>query len=229
MARTLARKTVRRTSARKTIPKTVAKAAPALAPRETPCDSRWRAVRMSSLRGASSRCTGLTVDPQQQTQWCWAAVSNSVSHFYDPNSSWTQCAVVNAELGQNTCCTTGNSAACNQPWFLDLALTRVGCLQSMSVGTLSFATVRSLMNADTPPCARQGWAGGGGHFMAIVCCFQVGGLLGATGGAGPAGGSTALQLKISDPWYGDSIVDYATFVSGYQGAGTWTHSYLTQP
>jgi hypothetical protein len=229
MDRTHARKTVRRTSARKSVPKTVVKrpATPAL--RGTPCDSRWRAVRMSSLRGATSRCTGLTIDAQQQTQWCWAAVSSCVSQFYDPNSSWTQCAVVDAELGQNTCCTTGNTAACNQPWFLDRALTRVGCLQSMSGGALSFATVRSLMNADTPPCARQGWAGGGGHFMAIVCCFQVGGLLGATGGVGSAGGPAAQQLKISDPWYGDSIVDYATFVSGYQGTGTWTHSYLTQP
>ena len=42
-------------------------------------------------------------------------------------------------------------------------------------------------------------------------------------------GNAARRLKISDPWYGDSIVDYSTFVSGYQGSGTWTHSYRTQP
>ena len=35
---------------------------------------------------------------QQQTQWCWAAVSVSVSHYYSPWSGWTQCAMVNAEL-----------------------------------------------------------------------------------------------------------------------------------
>jgi len=60
-------------------------------------------------------------------------------------------------------------------------------------GTLSFSTVKSLINSARPPCARQGWSGGGGHFMAIVCYFQ--GLLGLIAGAG----STAKRLRISDP------------------------------
>ena len=117
----------------------------------------------------------------------------------------------------------GSSSACNQPWYLDKALTRVGCLLSWAGGTLSFATAKSLINSGRPPCARQGWSGGGGHFMAIVCHFE--GLLGLIVG----GGSTAKRLRISDPWYGDSVVDYDVFVSGYQGTGTWTHSYRTQP
>ena len=136
-----------------------------------------------------------------------------------------QCAIANAELSQAGCCTDGSTPACNQPWYLDLALTRVGCLQSMSAGTLPFATVQSLLNAGTPPCARQGWAGGGGHFVAIVCWFRF--QIGLMSGSSAAMASQRLQ--ISDPWYGDSIVDYSTFVSGYHGTGTWTHSYLTQP
>ena len=136
---------------------------------------RWRLIDIRKLIG-SRRCSGLTVEHQQQTQWCWAAVSNSVSHFYDAGSTWTQCAIVNAELGQTTCCTNGSSAACNQSWYLDRALTRVGCLLSWASGTLTFATVKSLINSTRPPCARQGWSGGGGHFMAIVCYFE--GLLG---------------------------------------------------
>jgi hypothetical protein len=183
---------------------------------------RWRLIDIRKLIG-SRRCSGLTVEHQQQTQWCWAAVSNSVSHFYDAGSTWTQCAIVNAELGQTACCTNGSSSACNQPWYLDRALTRVGCLLSWASGTLTFATVKSLINSTRPPCARQGWSGGGGHFMAIVCYFE--GLLGLLGGAG----STAKRLRISDPWYGDSVVDYDVFVSGYQGTGSWTHSYRTQP
>ena len=183
---------------------------------------RWRLIDIRKLIG-SRRCSGLTVEHQQQTQWCWAAVSNSVSHFYDAGSTWTQCAIVNAELGQTTCCTNGSSSACNQPWYLDRALTRVGCLLSWASGTLTFATVKSLINSTRPPCARQGWSGGGGHVMAIVCYFE--GLLGLLAGAG----STAKRLRISDPWYGDSVVDYDVFVSGYQGTGSWTHSYRTQP
>ena len=183
---------------------------------------KWRIIDIIKLLG-SARCSGLTVEHQQQTQWCWAAVSNSVSHYYDPGSTWTQCTIVNAEMGQTGCCTNGATAACNQPWYLDKALTRVGCLLSMASGTLSFATVKSLINSARPPCARQGWSGGGGHFMAIACYFQ--GLLGLFAGAG----STAKRLRISDPWYGDSVLDYDVFVSGYQGSGTWTHSYRTQP
>jgi hypothetical protein len=182
----------------------------------------WRLIEIARLIG-SRRCSGLTVEHQQQTQWCWAAVSNSVSHFYNAASTWSQCTIVNAELAQTTCCTNGSSAACNQSWFLERALTRVGCLLSMASGTLTFATIKSLINSGRPPCARQGWSGGGGHFMAIVCYFE--GLLGLLGGAG----STAKRLRISDPWYGDSVVDYDVFVSGYQGTGSWTHSYRTQP
>ena len=183
---------------------------------------RWRIVDILKLLG-SARCSGLTVEHQQQTQWCWAAVSNSVSHFYDAGSTWSQCTIVNAELGESGCCTNGATAACNKSWYLDRALTRVGCLLSMASGTLSFATIKSLINTTRPPCARQGWSGGGGHFMAIVCYFE--GLLGLISGAG----STAKRLRISDPWYGDSVLDYNVFVSGYQGSGTWTHSYRTQP
>jgi len=183
---------------------------------------KWRIIDIINLLG-SARCSGLTVEHQQQTQWCWAAVSNSVSHYYDAGSTWTQCTIVNAELGQTGCCTNGATAACNKSWYLNNALTRVGCLLSMASGTLSFSMVKSLINSARPPCARQGWSGGGGHFMAIVCYFQ--GLLGLIAGAG----STAKRLRISDPWYGDSVLDYDVFVSGYQGSGTWTHSYRTQP
>ena len=35
---------------------------------------------------------------QQQTNWCWAAVSTSVALFFNPSSGWTQCAVANGEL-----------------------------------------------------------------------------------------------------------------------------------
>lgn len=181
----------------------------------------WRIIDIIKLLG-SARCSGLTVEGQQQTNWCWAAVSNSVSHFYDAASTWSQCTIVNAELGQTTCCTNGSSSACNKAWYLDKALTRVGRLQSMASGTITFATVKSLINGGRPPCARQGWSGGGGHFMAITCYFE--GLLGKWSG----GGTTAKRLRITDPWYGDSVVDYTVFVSGYQGSGTWTHTYRTQ-
>jgi len=203
----------RRTSAKRTAVRDVAL--------YVPYKRAWWVIDIIKLLG-SARCSGLAVEHQQQTNWCWAAVSNSVSHFYDAASTWTECSIVDAELGQSTCCTNGSSAACNQSWYLDKALTRVGRLQSWASGTLTFASVQSLINNGRPPCARQGWSGGGGHFMGITCYFE--GLLGKWSGAG----STAKRLRITAPWYGDSVVDYTVFVSGYQGTGSWTHSYHTQ-
>lgn len=223
MPRASSRKVVRGESARRSTRRKAVQARSRTTVPMIAYSPRWRRIATVRILKGIGRCVGLTVEHQQQTQWCWAAVSNSVSHFYNAGSTWSQCTIVNAELGRTNCCTNGSSSACNQSWYLDRALRRVGCLLSWASGTLSFATLRSLLGASRPPCARQGWSGGGGHFMAVVCVFE--GLVGALSGAG----STARRVKISDPWYGDSIVDYTTFVSGYQGSGSWTHSYRTQP
>lgn len=158
------------------------------------------------------RRLAFTMQPQQQTQWCWAAVSTSVSLFYDPSSTWTQCTVANAELGQTTCCQNGSSAACNVPWFLDRALQRTGNLNAFSSGVTSFADVRTETNAGRPLGVRIGWSGGGGHFVVIE---------GYKPGLGPQ------RVAIDDPWWGASDLTYAAFQSSYQGTGSWTHSYTT--
>ncbi len=150
---------------------------------------------------------------QQQTNWCWAAVSTSVALFYDPSSTWTQCAVANGEMGETTCCTSGGSAACNQTWYLDLALQRVGHFDNWSGGAMSFADVRSEIDVGRPLGVRVGWSGGGGHFLIID-----GYLADATQSVG-----------IEDPWYGPSDMGYAAFSTSYQTTGSWTHSYETQP
>lgn len=150
---------------------------------------------------------------QQQTQWCWAAVATSVAGFYDASTTWTQCSVVNAELGQTTCCTSGSSAACNKPWYLDLALTRVGHFDTWSAGAMSFADVRAEIDAGRPLGVRIGWSGNGGHFLVIEGYRN----------------DANQQVAVDDPWYGASDLTYATLSTSYQGSGTWTHSYETQP
>jgi hypothetical protein len=149
---------------------------------------------------------------QLQSQWCWAAHSTSVSHFYDGASTWTQCSVVNAELGQTTCCQDGSTAQCNQPWYLDLALTRTGNLASWSGGTATMAQIQTEILNGRPVGARIGWSGGGGHFVVIAGyrCDAVG------------------YFEIRDPFYGSSDVAVATFTTSYQGSGSWTHTYYTE-
>jgi hypothetical protein len=159
------------------------------------------------------RRLAFTMQHQQQTQWCWAAVSTSVSLYYDTSSTWTQCTVVNAELNQTTCCQNGATAACNQPWYLDRALQRTGNLDGFSGGTTAFADVRTEIDAGRPLGTRVGWSGGGGHFAVIE---------------GYKPGPTEQRVAIDDPWYGASDLTYNTFATSYQGTGSWTHSYTTE-
>jgi hypothetical protein len=168
-------------------------------PPPKPAKPRWRRVP-------------LTLQSQLQSQWCWAACSTSIAHLYDAGSSWTQCKVVNAELAQTGCCRDGSTGRCNQPWYLDRALTRTGNLAGRSAGKASLSRIRSDLDAGRPVGARIGWAGGGGHFVMISGCLDD-----ATG-----------ILEVRDPIYGTSEISVAAFAASYQGSGSWTHTYYTE-
>src|SRR5450759_2067038 len=40
----------------------------------------------------------LSVPHQEQDNWCWAATSDGVAHYYSSALPWTQCAIANADL-----------------------------------------------------------------------------------------------------------------------------------
>ena len=160
----------------------------------------------------SSKQLSFNMEAQTQSNWCWAATSKSVSHFYWVLSTWTQCLVASGELPPNNCCASPVPAPCNVPWYLDRALTRTNNFVS-STGPVSFQTVRDEINAGRPVGARVGWSGGGGHFMVIYGYSSVGG---------------TDYFDIDDPIYGKSHLTVAAFSNSYQGSGTWTHTYFTK-
>lgn len=153
-----------------------------------------------------------TMEPQTQSNWCWAATSKSVSHYYSIFSPWTQCKVASDELG-NTCCHSPVPGACNISWYLNSALTRTHNFVSIQGGTISWSEVKQQLEAGLVVCARIGWNGGGGHFMTIHGVSSV--LL-------------TKYLHIDDPIYGKSVLTYDQFATNYQGSGTWTHTYFTK-
>jgi len=152
-----------------------------------------------------------TMQPQTQTNWCWAATATSVSRFYSRLSPWTQCGVAGAELGLS-CCVSPVPGGCNIPWFLDRALTRTNNFVSIS-GPLSTTRIKDELKKGRVVGARIGWAGGGGHFMVIHGHSRVG---------------PTEFFDIADPIFGDSTVTVTDFSNSYQGTGSWTHTYLTQ-
>lgn len=160
----------------------------------------------------SSKQLSFNMQSQTESNWCWAATSTSVSHFYWLWSTWTQCRVANGELGHSNCCNSPVPSACNVPWYLDRALTRTNNFVSM-MGQASFQQVKDEIDAGRPVGTRIGWNGGGGHFMVIY------------------GYSRVLNLEyfdIDDPIYGKSHLAVSDFASNYQGSGTWTHTYFTK-
>jgi len=159
-----------------------------------------------------SRQLAFAMQAQTESNWCWAAASTSVSHYYWFLSTWTQCRVANAELGRGDCCASPAPGPCNVPWYLDRALTRTNNFVSVT-GTVAFSTIRTEIDAGRPVGARIGWSGGGGHF---VCIY---------------GYSTFLGLQyfdIDDPIYGKSHLSVPDFSNNYQGSGNWTHTYFTK-
>jgi hypothetical protein len=179
-----------------------------------------RLPRVAASLGAHALPTGLaaalsfTMQPQQQTHWCWAAVSSSTSVFYLSSSTWSQCRVVCTALNDTTCCSNPTSPQCNQDGYLDQALTVTGNLSSWAAGQLGFAGVQAEINSQRALALRIGWNGGGGHFIAVAGYKDTG---------------IQQTVDVKDPWYGDSTIPYNTLLSSYQGSGTCTHYYYTKP
>jgi hypothetical protein len=155
--------------------------------------------------------SGFDMQRQQQSNWCWAAVSTSVAHFYEFHSTVTQCQVVNQQVGRNDCCQNGSSSNCNVYGFLDQALGFVGHLDHVDSSTETYATVLGQVVTFHPLGIRVAWSGGGAHFIAAT------------------GHEQGNMVVIDDPIYGTSVVPYTTLMGTYQGSGNWTHSYFTRP
>jgi hypothetical protein len=149
---------------------------------------------------------------QQQSNWCWAAVSTSVALYYDAASTWTQCTVANGELSRTDCCGTGASTSCNVYGYLNTALTRVGHLDRMDSSVASFQAVDDEIDAGRPIGIRVAWSGGGAHFLAVIGYLE----------------DDTNYVAVDDPIYGKSDLTYDTLKTSYQGSGSWTHTYYTQ-
>lgn len=171
-----------------------------------------QAQLVEAVRHAWNRLA-FTIEPQEQSNWCWTACAASVSRFYDSASAWLQCQIVDAELGQSTCCSDGGLPTCNQPWYFDRALERTGNYGGMQGGAAAQAVVQAEIAAKRVVGARVGWQGGGGHFVVIAGC------------------SSGLdeQLEVHDPIYGRTEISRLDFERSYQGTGSWTDTYQTVP
>jgi len=173
------------------------------------------ALLLSEDPGPAQAChLSFTEEYQQQSNWCWAATTASITKFYDPNTTWTQCALANHEFNQTTCCQNGSSAACNRAWYPDRALTTTGHLRSSSSSSATFGTVAGEIDASRPVSIGIYWNGGGGHSLVITGYDKS--------------NPNAPTIDIHDPYYGPTIQDANSFPSTYNGGATWGLTCFTQ-
>lgn len=160
--------------------------------------------------GAGSAKLPFTMQQQEMDNWCWAAASTSVSHFYDSSSPWTQCAVATSCLAPERCCEAAKP--CDKQYRLDLAMQATANLRGMVGSDIPFADLTTEIDAGAPVCCHIRWPGGGGHFVAVI------------------GYDSANQdVDVADSFYGPSTIPLSTLLSSYQThKGRWGYSYLTR-
>lgn len=154
-----------------------------------------RLLDLKHLRSASdlgggpapSQVTGtvasFAMETQQEQQWCWAAVTQSVerwrgnaitqseiaSFHIDPLAAGLICSHPLGGTGSGTLC-KGCQADCGDPHSLTQVLDGRGRLtpNGATNNAPSFAEVRKSIDADRPLPVRIEWGGGKGHFVCVT-------------------------------------------------------------
>lgn len=161
-----------------------------------------------------SKNLAMTMEPQQQSNWCWSAVGTSVGLFFK-TGSWTQCETADGCLDRTDCCP--DPPACNVYGYVDKALAFTKSFDSKQSGTIGAPEIESQIDLGHPVAVRVAWNGGGAHFLTI------------TGYSYPESDPADVTLTLEDSIYGTSTMALADFAEHYQSGGVWTHTYLTRP
>ena len=157
------------------------------------------------------------IEQQQETYWCWNAVSVSLNNYFTPTPPLTQDAFAVTALKVAL-------ADADQPYYLSLALTDLKLLNGAPLaGFMTFSEIQAQLEANLPVCVKIAWNEGGFHYL-VITGYQM----------SPAGDP---QVFISDPILLDgnvTIWDYDAFVFAYSPSytvaeGTWVDTMLVQP
>lgn len=181
----------------------------------------------------------LSVPQQEQLNWCWAATTVGIAHYYDPGSALTQCDVVQRKLDRTDCCVPENTSTppeCNVQSGLTLPLDEEGLHEVTYANRLSFDEIIAELEECRPVAVRVVWERGfgGGHFAVIAGYVRDE----STTVSGDA--AAVADVFVEDSYFGNSLHTYESFRRFYQTElqnedssqiqeGRWTHSYLMRP
>jgi hypothetical protein len=160
----------------------------------------------------------MTLNFQVQKQilpnWCWAAVSSSVSFFFNQNQKGYYQAQLAAQIIDPSCSVVNNQNAgaappiCNTPKDIATALQFTRNYAGEMARALSLNEIVAQINGGFPICCQILWANlQQSHFVTIY-------------------GYQGTQLQIGDPEAGLFYVDYNSFL--YYRGGVWRRTIGTQ-
>ena len=155
------------------------------------------------------------IEPQQKLNWCWAAVTATVSRYFSPQSNISQCNIAQRVLKID--CSNPDS---DRPARFEDALSVLNEIlpqplnnKPLEQQSLPFETIQSQIHSGRPVCARIGWFNEDSGHLVMITGYSV-------------SNSGEQWLDISDPYYEDSTVPYVDFKNAYLAAGEWTDTYL---
>jgi len=145
------------------------------------------------------------LDPQQESNWCWAASGEMTMNYVHTASNVQQCDEANRYFGQTNCCQNPGSAQCNNsnggwPQYAQYNFTA-----DMVDGTpLTFAQIQSQIYCAKKPFAFSWhWNGGGGHMMVATGYVTIDGV---------------NYVSVNNPWAPNvgamEVYTYDKFVGG---------------
>ncbi|MDG4860760.1 papain-like cysteine protease family protein [Streptomyces sp. T-3] len=178
------------------------------APTATANTATTTATSKAGTDDASALATkrlNITMQAQQNSNWCWAAGGNTIATWFGRNYSQNQ--FCNAAFGraQGTSCPNWQATLGNVQDGLDWAGINPG---SYVNGWLRYATVQTEINSNRPIETRIQWSNGGGH-MHVIYGYD----------------DTNSWVYWGDPWPSSNRYNWASH-SWYinNNSFSWTHS-----
>jgi Papain-like cysteine protease AvrRpt2 len=166
--------------------------------------------------GEAAEIDDFSMQEQQYSNWCWAAVAASVVSHYG-RAKVEQFEIAKEELGKSVCCdpTGSNAAEFNVTNVLGSPLNRRGCLQRCGRHKRAERDeIIEELRKDRPICVRTVWLDGGAHFVVIVGCWTE---------------ANVTWLALDDPFWGRSEYCYDAFANHYElPGGRWVDTYYTR-
>ncbi|ALU93211.1 hypothetical protein WQO_07505 [Streptomyces globisporus C-1027] len=113
---------------------------------------------------AAAQRLNITMQAQQQSNWCWAAGGNTIAAWFGRSYSQNQFCNAAFNRNQNTQCPNSQATLGNVQTGLSWAGVRPG---SYVTGWLRYPTVQAEISAQRPIETRIQWSSGGGHMHVI--------------------------------------------------------------